>query len=383
MRKAVLHHTLFTLSSGCRHFSAHKPIRRVDFHEYHLSACPCSIAPSVHVDQDHSLPVSASVRTEEMATYRKASTSLHQLPPELTDVVIDHLHDDRNTLLRCSVVCSTWLQPSRYHLFYDICVDSTKLGRSFPEFLSFLYNAQDLCANIRRLSLKSSSSQTSVYRYIGPFLLYKLFDRLPFLRDLELENLCWEPSLEGYHGESLVDWPLLSRPLNSLVLRQLIMISGNNNQNRTCQREDIFDLLSIFSSLKCLELDRIRYSRINGIPSMRAHPRLQVQQLHIDGHGPGGPLDPYFFDLFSQRIILDDLHTFNARCRGVKELQLVGSFIQAVNLTELSLDLTRMQELVSSGMQRSFGVIVYNENADSGLVAQVGNPSGQRYSCPA
>jgi hypothetical protein len=39
------------------------------------------------------------------------------LPPELLDVVIDHLHSHKPTLSACSLVCSQFLPATRYHLF--------------------------------------------------------------------------------------------------------------------------------------------------------------------------------------------------------------------------------------------------------------------------
>ncbi|EKM51322.1 uncharacterized protein PHACADRAFT_200143 [Phanerochaete carnosa HHB-10118-sp] len=39
-----------------------------------------------------------------------------KLPQELWDMVIDHLHDDRATLLVCCCICKSWLPSSRFHL---------------------------------------------------------------------------------------------------------------------------------------------------------------------------------------------------------------------------------------------------------------------------
>ena len=41
-------------------------------------------------------------------------------PPELTDAVIDQLHDDINSLRACALTSSSWLSTSRYHLFNDV-----------------------------------------------------------------------------------------------------------------------------------------------------------------------------------------------------------------------------------------------------------------------
>ncbi|KAF8869067.1 hypothetical protein BD779DRAFT_797413 [Infundibulicybe gibba] len=38
-------------------------------------------------------------------------------PVELTDLIIDHLNDDKESLQACSLVCSSWLPRTRHHLF--------------------------------------------------------------------------------------------------------------------------------------------------------------------------------------------------------------------------------------------------------------------------
>lgn len=42
------------------------------------------------------------------------------IAPELCDMIIDFLHDERATLYSCSLVCRRWLMSSRFHLFYTI-----------------------------------------------------------------------------------------------------------------------------------------------------------------------------------------------------------------------------------------------------------------------
>lgn len=50
-------------------------------------------------------------------------------PPELIDVIIDHLYWDLTTLRTCSLVARSWLPSSRYHLFRAITL-SPKLASS-------------------------------------------------------------------------------------------------------------------------------------------------------------------------------------------------------------------------------------------------------------
>jgi hypothetical protein len=43
--------------------------------------------------------------------------------PEIIDIIIDFLHDDKHTLRTCALVSKSWLPASRYHLSHSITVD--------------------------------------------------------------------------------------------------------------------------------------------------------------------------------------------------------------------------------------------------------------------
>jgi hypothetical protein len=44
------------------------------------------------------------------------------LPPELTDAIINLLHADHETLALCALVCRSWVPASRRHLFSDVSI---------------------------------------------------------------------------------------------------------------------------------------------------------------------------------------------------------------------------------------------------------------------
>ena len=50
----------------------------------------------------------------------KGLPQIADLPRELLDIIIDHLHSDKISLKACSLVCHAWLDSSRYHLFREI-----------------------------------------------------------------------------------------------------------------------------------------------------------------------------------------------------------------------------------------------------------------------
>lgn len=53
-----------------------------------------------------------------------AATVMHRfcwyIPPELRDLIIDHLHTDRAALKACGLTCHAWLPRARYHLFHTV-----------------------------------------------------------------------------------------------------------------------------------------------------------------------------------------------------------------------------------------------------------------------
>ena len=46
------------------------------------------------------------------------------LPPEVFDLIVDHLHCEPTTLKACCLVSKSWVPRAQYHLFVDICFGS-------------------------------------------------------------------------------------------------------------------------------------------------------------------------------------------------------------------------------------------------------------------
>ncbi|KAI0074712.1 hypothetical protein K474DRAFT_1566573, partial [Panus rudis PR-1116 ss-1] len=77
------------------------------------------------------------------------------IPPEIVDTIIDHLYDDRDSLRACSLVCKTWLDPARHHLFEALQVPYYKASGDpgFIPFAEFLVGAPDVRPYIKELTL--------------------------------------------------------------------------------------------------------------------------------------------------------------------------------------------------------------------------------------
>lgn len=71
------------------------------------------------------------------ATSPQVPSSLAQsgIPPELSDRVIDFLHDDWSALKACSLTCKAWLPTSRFHLWNRVVLRFPGDGPDYAEFL--------------------------------------------------------------------------------------------------------------------------------------------------------------------------------------------------------------------------------------------------------
>ncbi|KAJ7140736.1 hypothetical protein C8R44DRAFT_974525, partial [Mycena epipterygia] len=56
------------------------------------------------------------------------------VPTELHDLIIDHLHGQKRALGTCALVSKAWLRSSRHHLFASVILH----GKNWPEFLRLL-----------------------------------------------------------------------------------------------------------------------------------------------------------------------------------------------------------------------------------------------------
>ena len=97
-----------------------------------------------------------------MSTSQSQPVVPHTLAPEITDVIIDHLHDDIPTLATCGLTCRDWLRSSRYHMFADL-----KLHLDDAQSLVDIFQqpaGNNIRAVVQRLVLNSLDKHT---QYIG------------------------------------------------------------------------------------------------------------------------------------------------------------------------------------------------------------------------
>jgi hypothetical protein len=114
-----------------------------------------------------------------------------RLPAELSDRIVDYLHDDPKALRTCSSVCRAWLPAARYHRWFHTSVERSRI----VTFLSLLVDIPDLSSYISRLDLFHPSAlwrrrMGQTLTACDPETLDFLLNLLPNLRSLELKGWC-------------------------------------------------------------------------------------------------------------------------------------------------------------------------------------------------
>ncbi|KAM5540160.1 hypothetical protein V8D89_006300 [Ganoderma adspersum] len=71
-------------------------------------------------------------------------------PPELTDIIIDFLHHDIQSLLACALVCRSWVRSSRVHLFRSCIISNPS---RFGVIYHTLTTTTDVGIHVRHLTV--------------------------------------------------------------------------------------------------------------------------------------------------------------------------------------------------------------------------------------
>ena len=242
-------------------------------------------------------------------------------PSEVTDIIIDHLHDCRYALKKCSLVCKDWRASSRYHLFHTAIFAPEKVA--FSDLLTFLASAPDVCPYIQDLTL-------SGYRGISLKDLRAALAALTSLRSLSLDRL----HISRPHGRE----PVLE-PIPVDVLHTLRISSSNVLEHDTFV---FLRLLRLFSQVTSLHLSYTQSSFAFNPGQYRsglgfAHTEVEefpadigIQDLVLRA------LPTHMLDLIFRPDYLPDrwasLHTLciDGGCSTWKHVGIIGEFIDVM-----------------------------------------------------
>jgi hypothetical protein len=204
------------------------------------------------------------------------TASAPRLPTELTDIIVDFLHDDEESLANCSLVCKAWLPAARYHIFKELLLHPWNVG-AFTNLIT--HSSATVVPHIHNLVIDQVKFRNwHIGLFDAMFLRWPLFD---FVRRLELRNSRWygyrARSFDGlvYAFQSVTDvrfdslifdrpsdlWSLVSRfpSLNRLSVTNLSFIAGIQLSHRL----DVADILPHLRppNIRDLELRELAYQQ--------------------------------------------------------------------------------------------------------------------------
>ncbi|GJE85643.1 hypothetical protein PsYK624_017220 [Phanerochaete sordida] len=179
------------------------------------------------------------------------------VPQELADMIIDHLHDDRQSLQQCSLVCKAWEPSSTVHLFSrlswppcsvywirtaeDAACDCPRHKPTFEDCHNLLLSSHRVRQAINHLRITGNRSPSGLrgpreHEPLPLTFLFALPEMLPGLQTLEVWDLRFGVGVIG---------PPPHVTTNPSSLKKLIFDEGAT----LCDDRAIFSVLSVFSHI--------------------------------------------------------------------------------------------------------------------------------------
>ena len=188
-----------------------------------------------------------------MSTMAKLpSGGITRLPQELSDFVIDCLHDQRRTLAACSETCRAWVLRARLHHFHAISLTADH----FDAFLSLLQS--DL--NTIEFVIRDLTISTTLVLDV----LVEIFHRLPSIDTLRIKTLLLQPGVAR----------IFYSVAHSLKQLELATIVGEVG--------DLFDILCCFEALETLSFLENSTRLVHGsFPDRLPAWQSSLRDLHI------------------------------------------------------------------------------------------------------
>lgn len=256
------------------------------------------------------------------------------LPPEVQDIILDHLHDDKKTLSTCSLVCQLWRACSQYHIFRSLDLAMSRHNASAKARLleGRLKANPAKCSMVQELHITGGLSSTTCVKYNTILSIVK---RLPKLRVLTIREIVLAPSGTIPHSAPQL-FDLLSRlpDLRTVEIHTVtchLLPSEGEAISETSPEATTLMVKSLFPRLENLHLEDLYFPPIwlsqflDNVAN--AHKRtigglrqVSLQPVVYSNYGQGG------------------------QSLGLAGLQACGRLLEAAGptLEYLSLDLNRM-----------------------------------------
>jgi len=257
------------------------------------------------------------------------TSQIEIFPVELTDMIIDFLHQDKASLAACTLVCVGWLNSSRYHLFASLVLDTHKIQKDEKELLEFLQSPSNLGYFVHEFRITGRYRRTN----LSMATLVLFTQRMPNLRILKLCHLELQPL---YCGQPAMKIPSPSehQSLVSCLVQELWLIG-------VYWRVEIADLLHLTPALENLFIDRavLQTERFETPPRSSD---LPLRSISLQS-----PTQPYstMLSQISDRSSLNHLTSLAIGSRCITDMPVIGRVILKArhSLKELRLDIGKME----------------------------------------
>lgn len=181
--------------------------------------------------------------------------STSKVPPEILDYIVDHLHNDSEALVSCSLVSRQFLPSAHRHLFSTFTYLARRHDNNFIFLIQFIKSHETLHIkhNIQNLVLDGDyTSDVNGMIVVRPTPLFasQFREILDFLSSLQNVTL---KGIQPFQDDALSTG--LLRSLRTLRLENLHHFQdAPPPHRRTCDTADIYSIVSQISDIHKLEL---------------------------------------------------------------------------------------------------------------------------------
>lgn len=239
------------------------------------------------------------------------------LAAELTDHIIDFLHDDKEALRACALTHPTWLAASRFHLFKTITVDGDGGTKDQIEaFKGLTSGARRVLSYVRTVKIVSMHSERRASQLEDAVSFYQIIQRrLSELdgstADLPTIHLCLGRYCDLGSDEIPPSLSQISDKVTRLEFSSPIL----------ARRNDLWPFVSSFPNLRSLEVINLAFHH-NGNNRLPPQPRLKnipLSKIRMNTMSMGFIID----SLLAYASVLTSLEEFGILYEDVRQTALV------------------------------------------------------------
>lgn len=178
-----------------------------------------------------------------------------ELVPDIVTIIVDHLHDDKDSLLKCSLISRSWTRPSHSYLFRGVKLRLVSTVDQLVLAKSFFQDALHIKDFVRRLHIVAEGDPVEVELT----QLYHLVNCLPHLQCLTLEGICpyTEPDTRSHDGQIFRVSSVRILILRNIVVKSHALFS-------------FFTLSKLFPNVSELTMLNVDFEDAQGTPPTEA-----------------------------------------------------------------------------------------------------------------